>query len=742
MASTSPSNVVSLDARARARARLTPQESASVLDDCRTLALDRIVQALAGVLDRVEDELFTLAEKAQDRETQNHCLDARVQAREHRPHIEAAFRQQFLAFFNGKVRGESGAARDESPPQALALLDDEELEQAIAVQAMASRLKAACEGELAALSQRFGFLLEKPDLADEGNPVSPEAVSSALKMACDQIESGWKVRHTLLRALETQVTNELGGVYHDLNALFVSRQILPEIRPSIRRNPNSPARPGQAADAAATPAAATGADVYAALAQLLNAAPAQGVSTAGPAPTSPGGTAPAISPATRGFVHSLTGMQQPGPVATMGDLANVIREIRSSPQTAGLGGVDAMTIDLVAMLFDFVFEDRQIPASVKAVLGRLQIPTLKVALLDRAFFSSRAHPARLLLDRLARAAIGMDEASGRGAATLAKLEEVVGRVLGEFDDNIGLFATLAAEMETFLGELDLAEEAIAQRTASVVEQRERLEIARVLAEDEIDRRLAARTWVPSPVRELLENVWARTLASAHVEHGEGSAPWNAMLALVDELLWSAEPKIRPEDRRRLVAGIPALVRGLQDGMKRAGLDEARREAYLGSLVDCHADAVKAGLKGTMLSGQPRADTPVRPRAPVAPSLEREVVPAGDIQVEEIRLRAPRGQPPVRNVYTRTGIWTNVKRYTWVEFHREGAQQPLRARLTWISPAKGVYLFTNSTAGAAISVSPEALAEQMRRGEARIVDDSPLVDRAVDSMLANLRERAA
>jgi hypothetical protein len=40
------------------------------------------------------------------------------------------------------------------------------------------------------------------------------------------------------------------------------------------------------------------------------------------------------------------------------------------------------------------------------------------------------------------------------------------------------------------------------------------------------------------------------------------------------------------------------------------------------------------------------------------------------------------------------------------------------------------------------VSPEALAEQMRRGEARIVDDAPLVDRAVDSMLASLRERAA
>jgi hypothetical protein len=42
---------------------------------------------------------------------------------------------------------------------------------------------------------------------------------------------------------------------------------------------------------------------------------------------------------------------------------------------------------------------------------------------------------------------------------------------------------------------------------------------------------------------------------------------------------------------------------------------------------------------------------------------------------------------------------------------------------------------------AVSISPEALAEQMRLGNARILDDAPLVDRAVDSMLATLRQAA-
>jgi hypothetical protein len=93
------------------------------------------------------------------------------------------------------------------------------------------------------------------------------------------------------------------------------------------------------------------------------------------------------------------------------------------------------------------------------------------------------------------------------------------------------------------------------------------------------------------------------------------------------------------------------------------------------------------------------------------------------------------------VFTRTGIWTNLERGTWVEFlAEEGAASGTRARLTWISPNKGVYLFTNPfSAKTAVSISPEALAEQMRLGFARVIDDAPLVERAVDSMLTNLRE---
>jgi len=99
MANATNGKVVSLG-DARARSRLSPQESSAVLKDCRELALTRIVASLSGTLDRIEDDLFEMAEKSRDRDEQNVLLDARAKARENRPVIEATFRSHFVEFFN------------------------------------------------------------------------------------------------------------------------------------------------------------------------------------------------------------------------------------------------------------------------------------------------------------------------------------------------------------------------------------------------------------------------------------------------------------------------------------------------------------------------------------------------------------------------------------------------------------------------------------------------------------------
>ncbi|HET9650944.1 MAG TPA: DUF1631 family protein, partial [Usitatibacter sp.] len=511
--------------------------------------------------------------------------------------------------------------------------------------------------------------------------------------------------------------------------------VLPEVQgrrataaPVRREETRAPAQPAPAKEPSQ-------ADLFGSLVQLLGTslgAPGAGAPATAAWPTSAGANMPPPSPA---LMEELTRMhREVGAVpASPEALVNIVKSVKATSSGGSIGTVDAMTIDIVAMLFDYIFDDRNIPASVKALLGRLQIPTLKVALMDKSFFSSRAHPARRLIDLLAEASMGLDASKPAGRAALDMVEAVVTRVLDEFDTDLALFESAGAEVEKFLEDQKRAEDQIIERSARLIEAREREELARMVAEEEIARRLSARQWVPQAVRTMLERHWSRALGDVHATEGEGSPAWQGFMLTVDDLLWSVEPKTTPEDRKRLVTMLPAMLRHLHDGLNRARAPEVERSAFFGELVDCHAAAVKAGLRGMALV----PEAPPRP-PPIEPvSIESEVIPAGDIRVEEIRLKTSRGSQ-VRNVFTRTGIWTNLQRGTWVEFTRP-SHDPMRARLTWISPNKGVYLFTNPLSDAsALSISPEALAEQMRLGHARVLKDAPLVDRAVDSMIATLK----
>src|SRR5262249_7576975 len=152
---------------------------------------------------------------------------------------------------------------------------------------------------------------------------------------------------------------------------------------------------------------------------------------------------------------------------------NVLRDLQESPLGAKANQLEAMTIELVAMLFDFIFETKDLPDSMKVLIGRLQIPVLKAAMLDGAFFSKKTHPSRLFVNALAHAGIGWSPTMGTDDPLYKKIESLVHRVLDEFSDDIGLFDALRKELESFLTEEEQSAEATIQSSAEEINQRDR-----------------------------------------------------------------------------------------------------------------------------------------------------------------------------------------------------------------------------------------------------------------------------
>ncbi len=97
-----------------------------------------------------------------------------------------------------------------------------------------------------------------------------------------------------------------------------------------------------------------------------------------------------------------------------------------------------------------------------------------------------------------------------------------------------------------------------------------------------------------------------------------------------------------------------------------------------------------------------------------------------------------GATPMRRARDRAALDMvgELKRGDWVDFIDDDGNVA-RERLNWISPQKGILVFSNHRAARAISISPEALARRIRDGAARPVRDDSVIDRAIDGVMQSL-----
>ncbi|HEX5129342.1 MAG TPA: DUF1631 family protein, partial [Usitatibacter sp.] len=184
---------------------------------------------------------------------------------------------------------------------------------------------------------------------------------------------------------------------------------------------------------------------------------------------------------------------------------------------------------------------------------------------------------------------------------------------------------------------------------------------------------------------------------------------------------SVEPTGSPEGRKRLATVLPDLVEAIADGLEYARVALEERSIFLSELVDCHAQAMKAGMRGLALVPGAEPQPGAEPPAFAASTHE-----AGARRVEEIRLlHATQAHGDLHD-----DAVARLRIGAWIELDR-GGRAGARKRLAWSSPITGSLLFVGlSPASIGIAISPEALAEKLRRGEANVIDATALVDRAM------------
>ena len=119
-------------------------------------------------------------------------------------------------------------------------------------------------------------------------------------------------------------------------------------------------------------------------------------------------------------------------------LINSMAKMGNTSMSKSLNAIDGRTIDFVEMLFGAFLRDANISIAIKSLLLELQIPLIKVAMLDNQFFQNNKHTARRMLDTVAHLGIGIEDADN----TLIKtIRLIIEQLQATFVQNLNSFNT-------------------------------------------------------------------------------------------------------------------------------------------------------------------------------------------------------------------------------------------------------------------------------------------------------------
>jgi hypothetical protein len=700
------------------KAQATPSPLARlpvVLLQVRDKAAQQLQQGLQELFDNADDTLFEMADKARSNVDHHIFFEAMRDLRLKRKNFERVFMERLFDAF--AELGQAGRGELQLVPvlsyDAAPGTSRDALEKAVALEAMLGRVRHRDGLALGQLTARLSALLGN-HLDDHENPLGPALLCEFFLRAGRSLGVEIRVKLIMLKLFEKYVLSDADQLYGEANQLLVATGVLPQLKavPSRRaggrvaREQSSPHVPPSVEQ----PVDENGHEAFAALQVLLT--------------TLRGSVAPTLEAsaepqpiATRDLLRLLSHLQQyvPAPEAEDDfDLRNQLGQLLTrvsvkSGKSRVVEDSDEDVINLIALLFEFILNDRAVPDTFKALIARLQIPMLKVAVLDKRFFSCASHPARRLLNEIAAAAMGWSPREDYPRDPLyLRIEHVVQRLLNEFVEDPAIFSQLLAEFSAFTADERRRSELLEQHTRDAEEGRVRTEAARQRVADVLNRRLLGKV-LPLAVVQFLQQAWSQVLLLASLKYGEQSVQWQAGLRTMDDLIWSVSLQQDTEAGRHLLEQLPGLLKALRDGLTSAAFDSYSTREFFVRLQALHIQAPDG------------VDELIEVREPfVLGTVARD--PAADL---------PANDPDLLKVH-------QLRVGTWMVFQARAANS-LRCRLTAIMAPAGSYIFVSRTGLKVLEHSAGELALAFKRDALHVLDDGPLFERALAEVVGKLRQ---
>ncbi|MEH6590865.1 MAG: DUF1631 family protein [Halioglobus sp.] len=381
--------------------------------------------------------------------------------------------------------------------------------------------------------------------------------------------------------------------------------------------------------------------------------------------------------------------------------------------TNGLSADSLNQLDLVDNMFGSINSHMDVNTEMKPVLADLQIPLARLALTEPQFFLDRSHPARGLMDKLAKLTAS---ANFPNKALESRIERVIDQIVTNYEGDSEVFESALGEVDKLVSQQERALSRNVERVVRTQQGNEKLRLAQRAVAQVLNSRISPPT-APSALVKLVDGGWRDLLILTHIKEGPDSTTWHEHLKTLDLLLqWLDEQSEGMVDEDRM------MQRGLEAEPLIDMIDQ-QISAVLPTNID-HEPAL-AELRET-LAGR----IPIELVEITATDLEDAARP----QQQRNKIESlPRLRRWIRRVeQLQIGTWLSYK-------DSEGKKK--RMQLAWVSDDKDRYIFVNERGQKNAEMSAVQLARQLGRGvqPPPSIDKMSLIDRSMFDTLEHVQK---
>ncbi len=625
-----------------------------------------------------------------------------------------------------------------SGAQALSLLDDDTLNESIAVSSLLLKTQLHCKESLWMLNNRFAVLNDGEPVKALNNPVAPVQFCMAFKKAFADVDLDSASKALAYTVFTQCIVTLCERVLSGANDYFKSQGVLPflsyaPLHRKIKKPRSLTSTPSQSRPSHAEPSpfeslprfdaqesAQNQEKMIRAIRKLQESASLRSPSTA-----------EHVNDAHVSSVSKLTQADAAKRFTSVHDErekgVTLDVKTRNTPlqnqyishafnrhddQSSGENNSD--TIELVGRVFSFMLSDDNLPNQIKTLLSHLHTPFLKIAFMDKRFFEQVEHPARELLNTLAESGVMViDGDDSLNMRMHEKIQDTVNTVVTEFDNDLRLITKVLIDFKRYVKSIQHRQELTERRTTEKIKGQEKFEAVKSGVNNYIQSAIE-QCAIPSVVLIFLLQPWSDYLSFILLRHGKQSSQWGKAIKVVNDLLWVVRTHSSPKDKEKQLLMLPELKETIALGFAAIVYDEVQAKRFLDALDSMTMYALKDKLTAPI-------DNNLRERIEKNAALK-----AGNV-TRITSAMTPEEAKMLENLkYLEFG--------SWFEF-----DTGKRLKLAWFNKRMGSYLFVDQAGRKVEMIASIDMAKGLIGKRIKLIPGSskPFFERALESIYKQL-----